>query len=102
MSGGGRSIPSRVSAYSPPAISAMGTEGIGFRNYGWRKFDKWCWSCGWNLKHNSWEPGVQCKNMRNGHDSHLSATPEDPQGSPNTREHLKHKWCGPDCKVYIN
>jgi len=61
----------------------------------WRRFDKWCWTCGVNLHHNS---DGSCR--RASTDYHKKqATFQDPQGGNISRNHLWQKWCSPSNHV---
>ena len=66
----------------------------------WRQWNKWCWSCGINLGHNT--PDCSGRYKKSTHEEHLTATHSDPQGGnmKAKREHLWMKWCHPeDCRV---
>ena len=61
----------------------------------WRRFDKWCWTCGVNLHHNS---DGSCRRART--DYHKKqATFQDPRGGNISRNHLWQKWCSPNNHV---
>jgi hypothetical protein len=60
----------------------------------WRRYNKWCWSCGVNLRHNSDEKEGKCHQKRTGHVS--TATKDNPQGGNEERNHLWMWWCNPE------
>jgi hypothetical protein len=60
----------------------------------WRRYNKWCWSCGVNLRHNSDEKDGKCHQKRTGHIA--TATKNNPQGGNEERNHLWMWWCNPE------
>ena len=59
----------------------------------WQQWSYWCWTCGVNLTHNT---PKHTNRKKDGHDDHLAATRNDPQGGGvERRAHLWMKWCNP-------
>jgi hypothetical protein len=57
----------------------------------WRQWDKWCWTHGSHLTHDS----MTCdkKYRKSGHDE--TATKENPMNGNTSRDHLYMQWCSP-------
>ena len=65
----------------------------GNHTYRPRQYLFWCFSCGCNLSHDT----RQCRTkQRAGHDQHLSATIDDPQGGNTSKDDRQGKWNGPN------
>jgi len=50
----------------------------------WKQWKHWCYRCGTNVTHAS-----------RGHDNHLDATKDKPQGGNSTKDKFRMKWCAP-------
>jgi hypothetical protein len=63
----------------------------------WRQWNKWCWTHGVNLRHDS----AGCEHQRSGHKT--EATKNNPMGGNTRRDNLWMKWCSPvDHRPYDN
>ena len=58
----------------------------------WRQWNKWCWECGVNLKHNSEGHWSKASNHKD------AATRTTPLGGNSKRDHLWMKWWSPHDK----
>jgi uncharacterized membrane protein YgcG len=57
----------------------------------WRQWNRWCYSCGCNLNHDS----KDCPTRKRRKDHKDEATQADPMGGNKSRSHLWNKWCNP-------
>jgi hypothetical protein len=80
----------RLAALQAGTTPRKSTKGSG----AWRRYNKWCWSCGVNLSHNSDEKDRKCYHKRTGHIA--TATKDNPHGGNAERNHMWLWWCNPD------
>ena len=57
----------------------------------WRQWNRWCYSCGCNLNHES----TDCPTRKRRKDHKDEATQANPMGGNTSRSHLWNKWCNP-------